>query len=384
MNPHGPRSQGPRIVPSAELAKGTIEVRLISRDVDLIDNRQVTLSVTHESIAQGNKQSTLEATTSVGGIAVFPSQGTESDWVYKVSAAVGDAHFSTSQFQFKTGGEGLRIIIPVLKSSSDLNGLLILSRCLYAVIPQDNTFNVDVLWRIENYSEVAWVPDDTTYPLPAGAKALTIREAEGDGHFESANDGKAIRLAGTFGPGQQDLLLRFQLPADGKATRDLTFPAAAHLGTLRVLLDSSPTMSLKVDGAQQPEETRNQEGQRRLIATRDFLSEKVRAPDKIEVHIAGIPTPPAGRPVAVGLAAVIALGGLSQGLGRRSKARTPSRALLSKEDREHAGKLLLDEMIRLERAFKQGEIGRKTHEQAKRQLLEAYARLGAGQQALPA
>jgi len=74
---------------------------------------------------------------------------------------------------------------------------------------------------------------------------------------------------------------------------------------------------------------------------------------------------------------MIALGGLAASIGR-FRSRAPARSQLSKEDRDRAGELLLEELIRLEQAFKHGEIGRKTHETAKRQLLEAYARLGAG------
>ena len=94
------------------------------------------------------------------------------------------------------------------------------------------------------------------------------------------------------------------------------------------------------------------------------------------MNISGIPTPPAGRSVAVGLASLIAVAGFAQAAGRRS-AKAP-RSNLSKEERERAGELLLEELIGLEQAFKQGAIGRKTHEQARRQLLEAFARLGAG------
>jgi hypothetical protein len=76
----------------------------------------------------------------------------------------------------------------------------------------------------------------------------------------------------------------------------------------------------------------------------------------------------------VGLAAAIALAGIAQSFGRR-RATTTLRSYLSKEDRQRASELLLEELISLEQAFQQGSIGRKTHEQARRQLLEAFARL---------
>jgi hypothetical protein len=185
-----------------------------------------------------------------------------------------------------------------------------------------------------------------------------------------------VKLAGTFAPGQHDLMFRFHLPTEGQSERKFSFPTSLNVGSVRVILDSSPTMDLKVNGFPAPEETRNQAGQRRLIAARDFISEKTRAPEQIEIAISGIPTPAAGRSVAVGLAGLIALVGVAQSVGRR-RSSGPVRSQLSKEDRERASELLLEELINLEQAFKQGAIGRKTHEQARRQLLEAYARLGA-------
>src|SRR5688572_27153396 len=145
---------------------------------------------------------------------------------------------------------------------------------------------------------------------------------------------------------------------------------------VRVILESSPTMKLEIPGFPAAEESRSQEGQRRLMAGRDFVTDKVRAPDEIDIKISGIPTPTPGRSVAVGLAAVIALGGVAQSLSRRRTVNR-QRSDLSPEDRQRASELLLEELISLEQAFQQGAIGRKTHEQAKRQLLEAFARLRA-------
>ena len=378
INPHGNRQTMARIVPAPDLSPGEIEVRLSSNEPELIDDKEVKLVISKQSIAQGNTSSEVKDKTNLGGVLRFQNQATGTDYLYTVVAEVNGAQFSSPQFQFRAGGAGMRVLLPVYKTSTDVNGILILSRALYAIIPQDNLFAVDMLWRIENYSDVAWVPDpaDKTlrFVLPQGAKAINIREEPGDAKFQADGD-DAVRLAGTFAPGQHDLMLRFHLDTNGEANRNFTFPSGIHLGSMRVLLDSAPGMALRVEGFSDPNETRNADGQRRLISSRDFLGEKVRAPDKIEVHITGIPTPAAGRTYAVSLAGAIALGGLALSMGR-FRSRTAARPQLSKEDRDRAGELLLDELIRLERAFKHGEIGRKTHEAARRQLLEAYARLG--------
>jgi hypothetical protein len=372
-SPHGARRQGPRITPAQDLPPGEIEVRLTSKDFKSIEDQEVTLLVSKQSIERGNIDSTLTARTDSRGVARFSQQPTESDHIYDAQVAIGAARYSTGQFQFKALDVGLRVVVPVYESQTSLDNLLLLTRTLIALVPQDNLFVVDVLFRVENYGEITWLPENVSFPLPEGFKALNVREPKADAHFE-ANGDEGVKLVGTLAPGQHDLMFRFHLPTDGRSDISFRYPTSFNTGMVRVILESSPTMHLSVTGFPEPEESRNQEGQRRLIAGRDFISDKVRAPDDIEVKISGIPTPAPGRSVAVGLAAAIALGGLAQAFVRQ-RPTNATRSDLSKEDRERASELLLEELISLEQAFQQGSIGRKTHEQAKRQLLEAFARL---------
>jgi hypothetical protein len=382
-NPHGARRQGPRVVAAQELPPGELEVRLSSKDFKNIENQEITLLISKQSIERGNVDSTLTTHTDERGVAHFSQLGTETDHVYDITVAVGGARYSTGQFQFKSQDVGLRAIVPIYESQASLDNLLLMTRTLIALVPQDNLFVVDVLFRVENYGEISWLPENVTFGLPEGFKALTVRDSKADARFE-ANGDEGVKLVGTLAPGQHDLTFRFQLPTNGKPDLSFKFPTSLNTGMLRVILESSPTMSLSIPGFPEPEESRNQEGQRRLMTGRDFVGEKVRAPDAIEVKVSGIPTPAAGRGLAVGLAAVIAVAGLAQAFGWRRRGVTAVRSDLSKEDRERASELLLEELISLEQAFQQGSIGRKTHEQAKRQLLEAFARLRAESEPQPA
>jgi hypothetical protein len=373
QSPHGARRPGARIVPATDLASGDIEVMLTSKNFENIENQEVTLLVSKQSIERGNIDSKLTARTDSRGVARFTGQPTESDHIYEVEVAVGEARYSTDQFQFKAGDTGLRALVPIYKSSTTLDDMLVLTRTLIALVPQDNMFVIDVLFRVENYGDVSWLPQNVVFPLPEGFKALNVRESKGDARFEADGD-TGVKLVGTLAPGQKDLMFRFHLPTEGQPALSFNFPTSLNTGMVRVILESSPTMRLELPGFPDPEETRNPQGQRRLIAGRDFISEKVRAPQDIQIKISGIPTPAAGRTVAVVLAGAIALGGIAQAFGRKRSA-SPVRSDLSKEDRERASELILEELISLEQAFQQGSIGRKTHEQAKRQLLEAFARL---------
>lgn len=375
-SPHGARGQPPRVMPAPDLPFGDIEVRVSSRNMELIEGRKVELHVSRQSIERGNTETTLEATTDFRGVVSFPGQGTESDFVYKVTVVSGDARFSSSQFQFRNAENGgIRVAVPIMEATTELAGLLVMSRGVIVIVPQDDLFSADVIWRIENFGDVAWLPKNVSFELPEGFRALNIREVPGDLRIERDGD-ERVKLVGTVAPGQHDLMFRMHLPTQGKSTQTFSFPSGVNMGQLRVFLDSSPTMDLKVEGFTTPEETRNPEGQRRLVVSREFITEKVRAPERIQVEITGIPTPPGGKNIAVGVAAVLALSGIGVSVRRRRTAR-PAVAELSKEDLERASNLLLEELIALEQAFQQGNIGRKTHDQARRQLLEAFARLRA-------
>jgi hypothetical protein len=267
----------------------------------------------------------------------------------------------------------MRVTLPIYPATHDFSQVMLVSRGQMAMIPQDDMFVVDVAWRFENYSDVSWVPKDVTFPLPEGFEALTVKEVAASGNFETDGDAGA-KLVGTFPPGKHDLMFRFHLPTDGMASRTFDFPSGLNVAWMRVILESSPSMALKVEGLPAPEDSRNRDGQRMLVIVKDFLADQERPPQRFRVSITGIPTPPAGRLVAVSMAALIALGGLAFGLRRHTTV--SARSQLSKEDRERAGELLLSELIELEQAFQQGGIGRRMYDRTRRQLLEAFARLG--------
>ncbi len=374
-NPHGQRSARPRILGASDLQPGDLEVELVTEDAQLKANQDVTLHIKKMSIAEGNSESTTSAKTDAQGFVGFSGLQPETDYVYHVEYENNGAHYLSPEFQFRAGRGGVRVQLPVFSATSELGELVVLSRGLLALSPQDDKFVVRVFWRIENYSKRAWVPKDAIIPLPPGFKALQFSETGDEPRFQATGDG-AVELAGTFTPGRHDLQFLFHLPTHGTDTLNLAWPASFNLGSLRVLLETGPNMQLKVAGFPDPEQQLNRKGQAMLIASRDFMAEKAQPPDEIQVTVTGIPTPPGGRNAAVALAAVIALFGLGQGLlGRRSGRQ--SRTRLSPADIARGSELILEELVEVEKARERGEIGRKMHERTRRQLLEAYARLRA-------
>jgi hypothetical protein len=381
-NPHGSGPpQEPIVNVAPDLAPGQIEVRVIDRRFRELGGRTVTLKVLHQSIERGNTESTVTAVTDDQGIARFAGQGTESDYQYQVLLEDGPAKYPTPPFGFSSKGGGIKVFVPMFEYTRNLNEAIVLSRALVVVVPRDESFTIEVLWRVENFGQKTWVPENVVFKMPPGFKALQAEEMKGDGRFENAGD-EEVKLTGTFPPGKHDLMFRFQLPNEGKSELSFAFPTFLHVGLLKVMVDVSPTMTLSVPGFSPAEETRNREGQKRLVTGRDFLGEKIQAPPEVQITIAGIPTPSKGRSVAAGIAAAIALAGLGSSVGLRRRG--GQRDALTPEDLQRAEELLLNELVELEQAFARGTIGRKMRDRTRQQLLEAFARLGANDDAEPA
>lgn len=371
-NPHGKTAARPRVTAARDLNAGDVEVRVMSDELNSVANRTVRLLVKRLSIADGDSETVVEAVTDAQGIARFTGQKATSDYVYRVETTEGPATYQVPEFQFRANQGGSRVIFPIFPATTDLGSLILMSRGLMAIVPNNNRFMVDLIWRIENYSKTSWSPTDVIFELPEDFQALTFDKQSG-AQFVRHGD-TAVRLDGTFTPGRHDLKFRFYLPINGEASKSFAFPAKLNLGSFKVFLESGPKMTMEVGGFEDVEEGRGRKGTRHLIASRDFMEEKTAAPSLIEVTIAGIPTPPAGRGVSVIVAAGLALLSLGQALFNRRRRKNASQALFT-GDVERAQELILDELVGLEQAFARKEVGRKTHERTRRQLLEAYARL---------
>lgn len=78
----------------------------------------------------------------------------------------------------------MRVVLPVYEGQANLDGLLLLTRTLVSIVPQDNLLVVEVLMRFENLGDTAWVPENQVMALPEGFEALKVRDVMGDARFE--------------------------------------------------------------------------------------------------------------------------------------------------------------------------------------------------------
>jgi hypothetical protein len=137
---------------------------------------------------------------------------------------------------------------------------------------------------------------------------------------------------------------------------------------VRVIAETAPGMTLNVPGFEPVQEARGPEGTKVLV-TRRAMTPGQGLLQTIDVQLSGLPMVGPERWYAVALAIALAAAGLwfATGPARRSQ--------LGRSDVRKARKLLLEDLAALEQAKQRELVGPQTYERARRDLLQALARL---------
>jgi len=357
-------------LPVAELAPGTIQVRLVTAMGEPMPNADVKLGVQFQKIAEGEQHSERHATTDERGIARFSGLTTGSDYSYRVSANSGPAEYSSDPIQLKPemGVVSLLHVYPVTRDPAEAAvGAIGYVYCE----TRDDVFQFEVLFRYGNKSRITWVPENAKMSLPRGFKAFKAGEAMTDVRFEE-DPGQGVKLKGTFAPGQQSASFRFQVPRHEESSASFHFGLPPHVGEIRFIAEAAPSMEIDVDGFEKPQTDVSQTGQRVLVTRRVAVRGQPDGLGDFTASLAGIPTPGSGRWIAALIAAALAALGAAAFSGKLGEQ---SQQDLQERDAERARRVLLDELVDLTRARREGRIGPSTYESARRALVEALSRI---------
>jgi hypothetical protein len=301
----------------------------------------------------------------------FESLSRELRYSYSLLAQRAGGSYGVAPFRLSEQ-QGQRVRLHLFPTTHDPMRALVGMRGFVYIQPREDVFQVEVLFRVLNMSTTSWLPQGVVMRLPEKFQAF-------DGPKEGATrfveePGRGARLDGTFGPGQHDVRYTFQVPSRRSGSQNFELSLPPHVAELRVISEASPGMTLDVAGFEPAEATRGPSGDRVLI-TRRLMRPGQGALDTVRIELGGLPTQGNTRWFVTLAAALIALGGLASAL-RRRQGTDPDP--VAGEDLERARKLLLDELVAVERAFEAGQVGPRTREEARRQLLDALARLSPG------
>ncbi len=368
-SPHGPQGPSRFFQPppdtteeEAALSPGTIIVELRDASNNVLPHRAVELGSVQQSVAKGDTHKHVSATTGDDGRAAFDGLDRASNIAYRVTVHDGDATFAARPFQLNHE-HGTHVVLHVYPVTSDFReGALIFSRGVMLIEMKDDRVQIQQRIDVFNGSPVAWVPHDVILKLPEDFTALNGMQQMSDIGVDAVPK-EGARIHGTFGPGENAILFSWQLPYAGtpEVAFDLGMPP--NLALLMVRAAASPGMKLVVPGFREAVSQVNEEGQRELVTSKQV--EDASAPlRKVHIDLTDLPTPGPTRWVATGLAFLF----VAAGLTAVRKHAAPDKSA-GKRDRTR----VLHALEELEDAHARGDVGPKTYERARRELIDELA-----------
>jgi hypothetical protein len=357
-------------LPAADLPKGSVEAVILDGQQAPMPGVEVHLAILFSKISEGENKSERVLRSDAEGRVRFDGLTAASEYSYRIVVASSGAEYTSGAFNLNER-VGQRIRLHVFPVTHDIRSAMVGMRGFVYVEPRDEVFVFDVVYYVFNIGTVTWVPENVVLRLPEGFKAFSTQKGESDASWEVV-EGQGARLKGTFTPGRENVGFRFQLPKIAESTVNFRIGALPRTAELRVIAAASSQMHLSVEGFEEPQVSSNQQGNRVLV-TRRLLQRGDELDGGVSITIDGIPVPGNGRWVALAIAAALAAVGLASA---RGYMRLDPSDLRQDQDLQSARELLLHELLDVERARRDGQLGPRAHAEARRTLLDALARLG--------
>ncbi|WP_394844616.1 carboxypeptidase-like regulatory domain-containing protein [Pendulispora brunnea] len=371
-NPHQGQGNGMFRAPQdivdddSALPPGTIAVQILDPENKPLPNVDVTLGILQQSVAKGDARRHVNQITNAEGAVRFDSLETGSGVAYRVTVPREGAVFAATPFQLAPSKSGMRVKLHVYPVTSDLEqALVVMQANLYAEL-KDDRIQFEEAINVYNFGRAAWVPDNLVMTLPAEFTALRGQESMSDQGVDAVEK-RGARIHGTFAPGQHSLIFRWQLPYAGASNVDIRVGLPPRVAAARVLAAASQDMKLRVEGFPAAMPNSDMNGGRLLETTKEMQRGEVLR--DLNITLSDIPTPGPARFIATGLAALGVVFGLGYAYQTRGRRR-----VVPKGDAKRTRQQLLFELEELERAHQAGDIGPKTYERARREIVDAIAR----------
>jgi hypothetical protein len=349
--------------PDPTLPAGTIAVDLFDADDLPVAYETVTLGMLINSIAKGDSRKHVQGSTNDRGRVVFPGLETASNIAYRVSSAFQGGAFAASPFQLEHS-KAMHVVLHVYPVTHDLQQALIIAEVVVAAEVREDRIQVEEVLKLYNLGRTAWQPEDVRIALPEGFTAFNTQASMSDQRVEEVE--RAAALKGTFSPGRHSVDFRWQLPLSGTTDFDFDVGLPPHVAVARVMMPAASDIKLTVSGLPPAEIRQDTRGQKFLVTERRLRPEDPKL-TALTIGIHGLPTPGPGRLIATLFAAFGVATGLALSFSRRSIASATSDPMAVRS-------MLLEELAELEQARAAGEVGAKTYERTRGELVDALAR----------
>jgi hypothetical protein len=342
------------------IAKGSIELHIMDPTGKPLARTDVTLGVIYNSVAKGESRKRIAAVTDDLGVARFSELDTGSGVAYRPMVLKDGATFSVTPFQL--GQRGMRALLHVYPVTNDITQTLVVSQSMIYVEVKDDRVQIQQALKIYNFGRNTWVPPaDLLIALPPTFTAFATQQGMTDVGVDAVPT-KGVKLRGSFSPGQHVIEFKWQLPYTGDADVKFDVGMPPHLAAARVLAPAAKGMGMAVDGFEPTKTSTDGMGQRALVTEKQIRRDEPPI-TSLKVAISGLPTEGPGKVIAT----FLALSGLVAGVVLGSRRRLP-------RDTKRERQQLLAALEGLELSHRDGTIGPKTYERARRELIDDIAR----------
>jgi len=343
------------------IARGAVDVHIADPTGKPLASTDVTLGIVYNSVAKGESRKRVFATTDALGTARFKDLDFGSGVAYRPMVIKDGATFSVTPFGLGPKN-GIRALLHVYPVTNDVDQALIVSQSMVYAEVKDDRIQIQQAYKIYNFGKTAWVPGpDTIVALPETFTAFATQQGMTDVGVDAVPK-KGVKIRGTFAPGQHVIEFKWQLPYTGDSEVKVDVGMPPHLAAARVIAPAAKGMGMEVEGFEPTKLSTDGMGQRALVTEKQLRRED--PPVKsLRLTIKGLPTEGPGKFIAT----LLALSGLVVGvvLGVR---KAPPRD--TKRERQQ----LLTALEGLEQGHRDGTIGPKTYERARRELIDDLAR----------
>jgi hypothetical protein len=349
--------------PDPTLPPGTIAVELHDGDEKPVSKEQVTLGVLINSVAKGDSRKHVQATTDERGRVVFSGLDLAGNIAYRISSGYQGGSFAATPFQLQQA-KAMHVVLHVYPVTRDIQRALIVAEATVACEVREDRIQVEQVLTIYNLGRVAWQPDDVRMKLPAGFTAFNGQATMSDQGVDEVAG--SAQLRGTFPPGRHVVEFRWQVPWSGDADVDFDVGLPPHVAIARVMMPATSDVKLVASGFPPAEVRHDQQGQSFLVTERRLRPDDPKL-TALALGIHDLPTPGPGKWLATLLAACGVAVGLVLALSGQSRTSERGEAKSNRAS-------ILEELAEVERGRAGGEIGPKTYERVRRQLIDALAR----------
>lgn len=364
MGPSGPMPMSD----DASLPPGSVIFAVHNAAGQPVAGAELIFQITRKTVAEGESRSERTLRTGPDGTARLDGLSLGSDFIYQARAKYSSVEYGSPAFQLPPMA-GKRVSIQVYDATADIDAPPVGVDAFIALEPREEFLQVEQMFRFVNPGQQTWLAREIIVPLEHGYRAFAADDDQGDIRISNV-EGRGFRITGFARPGVTEASFRYQIPYSGSDTARFTSLMPPRVAHVRVISAAAGQMRMRVEGMPEPQLMRGNEGQRMLVTDR-YVSAGDNQLDLASISIHGLPTPGPARWYAVAIAA----GAVLVGLFLASKPASLENEADDRADAQRARRLLLEELAALEEGRKSGEIGPKTYEHARRNLIDSLARL---------